>query len=185
MTNKSEGVKRWRRKTKQRSVDAFGGKCGICGYKKCNDALQFHHINPKEKEFEIGQTRATSKSWIKIVKELKKCVCVCANCHKEIHKGVTLIPENINRYDEFYTYYKEREKLELFDECPICGKSKHKYNVTCSLSCAAKRATKGRYPEDVHILVEQVNKYGYCGTGRIYDVSDNAIRKYIRNHTKV
>ena len=28
-------------------------------------------------------------------KELKKCILICANCHNEIHAGITEIPENV------------------------------------------------------------------------------------------
>ena len=43
-------VKQWRNNVKNRLVEAFGGECGICGYNKCNRALQFHHLDPEEKE---------------------------------------------------------------------------------------------------------------------------------------
>lgn len=61
----------------------MGGKCIICGYDKCLSALAFHHINPWDKEFEIG----SKMSWEVIVQELKKCELVCSNCHAEIHEG--------------------------------------------------------------------------------------------------
>ena len=32
---------------------------------------------------------------------------------------------------------------------------------------------------DIQILLEQVKKYGYTHTGRIYGVSDNTIRNWI------
>lgn len=70
------------------------------------------------------------------------------------------------------------------NECPICGNLKHRFNVTCSKSCAAKKSNKAKYPEDINILIKEVEMLGYCGTGRKYDVSDNAIRKYIKNHSK-
>lgn len=31
----------------------MGGKCEKCGYNKCLDALEFHHKDPSQKEFQI------------------------------------------------------------------------------------------------------------------------------------
>ncbi|MFK4979881.1 hypothetical protein, partial [Klebsiella pneumoniae] len=39
-------------RTKQKLVDYKGGSCQDCGYDKCLDALEFHHLT--EKEFGIG-----------------------------------------------------------------------------------------------------------------------------------
>jgi len=47
-------------------------------------ALTFHHRNPDEKEFTLGQIK--DNNWDKIIKELKKCDLVCFNCHMEIHE---------------------------------------------------------------------------------------------------
>lgn len=71
-----------RRSFKQKYVDYKGGKCSICGYNKCTSALEFHHINPQEKELSF---RNTIRDWVKAKKELDKCICVCANCHRELH----------------------------------------------------------------------------------------------------
>lgn len=77
------------RKFKQRLVDIKGGKCVQCGYSKSNAALQFHHVDPEEKDFDFSKFRLTSfeKNKDKILKELDKCILVCANCHAEIHAG--------------------------------------------------------------------------------------------------
>lgn len=64
-----------------------GGKCTICGYNRCNNALDFHHIDPEEKSFGIGRC-GCSKSWQSIKVELDKCILVCSNCHREIHSGI-------------------------------------------------------------------------------------------------
>lgn len=72
------------RKLKQLAIDYKGGKCEKCGYNKCNSALEFHHINPKEKDFSISKLKRYSFS-NKIKKELDKCMLLCANCHREIH----------------------------------------------------------------------------------------------------
>lgn len=52
---RSEAVQRRRLRVKQIATDFKGGKCKICGYNKCVDALEFHHRNPEEKEFGLGQ----------------------------------------------------------------------------------------------------------------------------------
>jgi hypothetical protein len=80
-------VKTFRLRKKQKSIDYLGGKCKICGYNKCNAALQFHHKNPAEKDFTISM--ATSWGFEKIKSELDKCVLLCANCHAEVHQGVS------------------------------------------------------------------------------------------------
>lgn len=80
-----KGIER-RKKKKQIMVDYAGGKCQKCGYNKCNKALDFHHINSKEKEF--GISSRYNWAWEKIKKEIDKCILVCRNCHAEIHSGL-------------------------------------------------------------------------------------------------
>lgn len=90
-----EAVQKRRKKIKDVLIDYKGGKCQICGYKRYRGALEFHHINPDEKEFGIskdGNTRSLEES----KKEADKCVLVCANCHREIHAGLIDINKSIN-----------------------------------------------------------------------------------------
>ena len=61
-----------------------GSKCEKCGYNKCSEALEFHHKNPEEKDFNLSD-RNLILDWQEIKKELDKCILVCANCHREIH----------------------------------------------------------------------------------------------------
>jgi len=58
--------------------------CAICGYNKCIEALDFHHVNPKDKSFSlnIAGTHHKNKD---IVGELNKCILLCKNCHAETH----------------------------------------------------------------------------------------------------
>lgn len=76
-------VKSFRKRNKEKAVEYMGGKCVRCNYNKCIEALEFHHKNPKEKDFSLSQNM--NKAWYKIKKELDKCIMVCSNCHKEIH----------------------------------------------------------------------------------------------------
>lgn len=77
---------------KQWALEYKGSKCSICGYDKCTQALEFHHLNMSEKEFSISD-RNLICDWEIIQSELDKCILVCSNCHREIHAGVTDIKE--------------------------------------------------------------------------------------------
>lgn len=80
--NKST-VERQRRLKKQ-AVDYKGGRCESCGYDKCIAALEFHHVDPTQKDFTIS--RHKNKSLNQEMKfELDKCILLCANCHAEEH----------------------------------------------------------------------------------------------------
>ena len=58
--------------------------CCICGYNKFGGSLDFHHVNPNEKERRIESKHWSANSDI-IKKELEKCIMVCKNCHYELH----------------------------------------------------------------------------------------------------
>ena len=77
-------VKNFRQKLKEKAIDYKGGCCQKCGYDRCNSALEFHHLDPNEKDFGIGSYSVLA--WEKIKPELDKCIMVCANCHREIHE---------------------------------------------------------------------------------------------------
>jgi hypothetical protein len=98
MSKRSEAVIRWRQRMKLKLIEAFDGKCGICGYSKSVRALGFHHLDPSAKDF--GFASSVPRAWKRIVDEAKKCVMLCQNCHAEIHDGVTTIPDNIRRFVE-------------------------------------------------------------------------------------
>lgn len=69
---------------KKNCVEYKSGACCICGYNKCNAALEFHHTNPNEKEFTISKMRNTTFNE-KTQQELDKCILICRNCHAELH----------------------------------------------------------------------------------------------------
>lgn len=49
--------------------------------------LDFHHPN-NDKSYEIANMIGRGLGWESIQEELKKCVCVCSNCHRKIHGGL-------------------------------------------------------------------------------------------------
>lgn len=62
-----------------------GGKCERCGYDTCIKALEFHHLDPSQKDFTISNDHFKLKE---AVEESKKCILICANCHRELHDGM-------------------------------------------------------------------------------------------------
>lgn len=67
------------------------GGCLVCGEKEYV-CLDFHHINPKEKSFEIGHYFHL-RGIDYILEEMKKCVVLCANCHRKVHAGLIDLKE--------------------------------------------------------------------------------------------
>jgi len=64
-------------------------ECTACGYNKTWAALDFHHVDPREKENTIHSImksgKPTEERWALMQTELDKCVILCANCHREEH----------------------------------------------------------------------------------------------------
>jgi hypothetical protein len=80
-----------KRTERQRNLkEESGGKCALCGYDKCFQALEFHHLDPKTKSF--GLTASRRKDIEKTHEEVKKCILLCANCHREVEYGLTVTP---------------------------------------------------------------------------------------------
>src|SRR3989338_9159731 len=86
-------VRKRRRKVRAMAVAYKGGKCGRCGYSRCIEALEFHHVDSSQKDFGISQDGYT-RSWERVRQELDKCVLLCANCHRELHASSQLLRES-------------------------------------------------------------------------------------------
>ena len=56
------------------------------GCQKCGETrvwvLDAHHIDPSTKEYAIGDTTHGTN---KVKNELKKCIPLCSNCHRDFH----------------------------------------------------------------------------------------------------
>jgi transposase len=83
---RSEAVTRRRRKVKSILVAEAGGACESCGYDECPAALEFHHLVPAEKSFELSR-RGVTRSIASARAEASKCVLLCANCHAAVGVG--------------------------------------------------------------------------------------------------
>ena len=67
----------WARQEIAESVE-----CAECGSK---EHLEFDHINPEEKKFNVGACLSHGRD--KLIPELKKCQLLCRKCHKEKSSG--------------------------------------------------------------------------------------------------
>lgn len=71
------------RKRKKYCVEKLGNKCSKCGYNKCIEALDLHHIDSSLKSKNFRSKRGWS--FKRLDEELKNCKLLCANCHREEH----------------------------------------------------------------------------------------------------
>lgn len=75
------------------------------------------------------------------------------------------------------------------DKCPVCGDEKKKSKKYCSNSCrniiqrrSGENSKRKVERPSYETLKSDIENLGYSGTGRKYGVSDNAIRKWMKNY---
>ena len=170
-------VTRIRKRRKKEVVESFGGKCQMCGYNKCVDALCFHHTDPTLKEYTpttiINQWK-TDRSIPQLIKE--KVILLCSNCHYEVHS-------------EEYDHSIQVERYPVIKkECEVCGKSffsmesPNNYQKLCSRECSdinRRKVSDRPSKEELKVLIEQ---YSFVRLGKMYGVSDNAVRKWAKKY---
>lgn len=60
--------------------------CVICGESEyC--CLDFHHLNSEDKDYLVSKLVVNGASAL-LREEIKKCVALCANCHRKVHAGI-------------------------------------------------------------------------------------------------
>lgn len=70
-------------------------KCAKCGDSR-HYVLDFHHAIRSDKSFDVSLSGSNTYSIKNIISEIKKCICLCSNCHREFHylennKDLTLL----------------------------------------------------------------------------------------------
>jgi transposase-like protein len=91
---RSDAVSRRRRRVKAMLVREFGGACRLCGFDRYAGALQFHHVDPATKRFQLGGGGLT-RPLAQLREEARKCVLLCANCHAMVEAGVATLPQGL------------------------------------------------------------------------------------------
>ena len=180
----SQATSDFRRNRKLNLIKVCGNQCNICGYNRAISALEFHHINPEEKEYALA-SMGTCHQLEKDLEEIKKCILVCSNCHREIHEGFytkdELFLKKIYLDDIANELINDRNsKLEeKHYYCPSCGKEITRMAQYCS-ECANKnkRIVKERPTREE--LKQLIRTTPFTKIGQQFEVSDNAIRKWCK-----
>lgn len=171
-------VKRYRQRQKENIVYVMGEKCACCGYDRCRQALELHHLDPLQKDFTIAQN--TNRAWEIVCKELPKTVMVCANCHREIHAGIidsNSLESNFDksRADEISLQIKQTKEKKV-SYCKNCGKEITFGAVRC-VECSGLNKRLVERPSRVQ-LKQDIRSMSMLAVARKYNVTDNAIRKW-------
>lgn len=139
--------------------------CSTCGYDKNICALDFHHVDPSEKEFTISARKSNSIN-DSLKKELDKCIVLCANCHRELHS----LEEG---------YFKAND-LRIREQyyCIDCDKECSHNSKRCYNCYNKNKINKSKCPAR-NVLLEDLKTLKYfTKIGNKYNVSDNCIRKW-------
>lgn len=79
-----------RRKNKLELVRNYKSNLGCC---KCGEkdyaCLDFHHISD-DKEIDVGLAASRNWSIERLAQEIAKCIVICANCHRKLHRDEKL-----------------------------------------------------------------------------------------------
>lgn len=80
----------WQQRKFEQNVIAILGegnyRCWECGYDRLFANLDFHHLDPAQKDYPVSSMRAFNFN--KLKSEIDKCIVLCRICHTEVHYGL-------------------------------------------------------------------------------------------------
>lgn len=167
-------------KRKLELIEYKGGKCECCGYDKNYAALDFHHIHPEEKEFQVDSRHLANTNMDKLKEEADKCVLLCANCHREIHHPEYKKEEVKSLLESFtsktVSVLNKKRKMTV---CPVCGKEfeYHRGKVFCSPEC--RKASK-KYPDKEEIRQKYQELKSQQKVADYYHLTRRVVRRLLK-----
>ena len=166
ISKRSINVTNHRKIRKQDLIKVKGGKCCICGFSFYPEALEFHHVNPREKSYQLSS--GSCRAWEKDLQEVKKCALVCSNCHKGIHAGILTVPIN-------WDYIDQKAEQEITQRIEDNRTKKEKVRPP-------KKDTRKCIWPDRETLKEEIRTIPFLKIGEKYGVTDNAVRKWCKHY---
>lgn len=101
--DRKKQIARVRTRKQRLAVDFMNWKatksCLHCGETDIA-CLEFHHVDPKTKDVDPSQMIG-NRSWSieRIIKYLEAtCLCLCANCHRKIHREIRAMHRKLNEF---------------------------------------------------------------------------------------
>ena len=164
-------VTAYRRRIKQALVKAFGDKCYLCESEFNSWIYEFHHIDPSTKLFAIsgdGITRSKDKCAL----EAKKCMMLCANCHRELEHGDSTY--NLVSNFDIEVFYNTISELNGESE-----RLRKAERLVVKKSLAKKNSP---LKPDRATLKALIRDTPFTQIGNIFGVSDNAIRRWATSY---
>ena len=161
--SKPEDVVNFRKRIKTALVEAFGGFCQLCGKSYPQSVYEFHHLNPDEKKFGLSVS-STTRAKADYALEAKKCIMVCANCHRLIEYENADISNIICGFDED-KYYQALEKL-----------------IKKNISIGLDKAKQSRYKPTKEELLQDLKDFNgnFSAVARKYNFTSNAVVKWCK-----
>ncbi|WNO29798.1 hypothetical protein [Bacillus phage SDFMU_Pbc] len=171
MSRNSENVISYRKRVKRALIVAFRDKCYICEHRFFPYIYEFHHIDPNEKIFGIGDSRKT-RSIQANCDEAKKCVMLCANCHRLVEYGGISIPLKSNFSEELY--FKTIAELNGSEQRRL---AKEREQVKKNLLSKNIKVKPNR--SELKTLLRTTP---FLHIARMYGVSDNGVRVWAKGY---
>jgi hypothetical protein len=160
---------------KKQVILTMGGKCSRCGYNKNLASLDFHHLDPNTKSFNLNATVIAYGPQEAVQTELKKCVVLCRNCHSELHNPVG----DWNNLPDVEVNFAHTHKITL---CYDCGKEvTNSYMSKRCPDCNNKSREKATWP-DIIELIDEVNQTTLAAVAKRLGVTHQAVHARIERH---
>lgn len=186
-------------------IKIFGGRCKKCGYDnmKCVAAFDFHHRDPKHKNFNIQAAVNQGRSWDEIIKEAKKCDLLCCRCHRELESkqpdidiekcyedfinrrqriGILKPRSSIPSAQELRKLIKKHSISEIARSCNVSFGTIRYWCDRYSLGLGKlkqNRATRIPRKEELRKLIK-TKSAGQVGS--IFGVGDKAVSKWLKKY---
>lgn len=145
-----------RKRMKLWALEYKGAKCEKCGYNHSISALEFHHLDPSQKDFTISSGNLSS-DWAVVKEELDKCILLCANCHREEHEQIQQNQIILNLEEKLVDNAKRVKCIntnQIFGSCQLAGLY-FGINAPAHIKevCNGKRHYCGKHPETQDPLI--------------------------------